>query len=501
MNIFCRLLFLLLILSSCNKVAEYPNLVFILADDMGYGDLSSLNPASKIITPNMDRIAAEGMVFIDAHSGSAVCTPTRYGILTGRYSWRSRLKQGVTWSWDQPLIEDGRQTVASLLQQKGYSTACIGKWHLGLGWTMDTTGIADFSKNIHTGPNDNGFDYSFIIPASLDIPPYVYIEDKTITAQPDTITENNSKFGWWRPGHTGADFEHKQVLETFTDKAVAWIESQADEDEKPFFLYLPLAAPHTPILPTGRFEGISNTNPYGDFVVMVDHMIGRILDVLEKNELSNNTIVIVTSDNGCSPQADFAELASLGHDPSYIYRGHKADIFEGGHRVPFLVRWPGKIKPGLQSEQIICLTDLMATMSEITGAELKDNEGEDSYSFLRTLLKNKPSGRRSVIHHSVDGYFAIRKNKWKLEICPGSGGWSFPVNSEAREMGLPPVQLYNLYAEPEERENVVYKYPAIADELYKLLKDDIYRGRSTPGKNQQNAPADNWPDRYLTDLE
>ena len=194
------LLLIVLIVSSCTKQSEYPNVIYILADDMGYGDVSALNPKSKIITPNMDRLANEGMVFTDAHSGSAVCTPTRYGILTGRYAWRSKLKSGVTWSWDQPLLEEDRETVASLLKQKGYSTACIGKWHLGLGWTMDSTGFADFSKHIHTGPNDNGFDYSFIIPASLDIPPYVYIEDKIITAQPDTMTENKTKYGWWRLG-------------------------------------------------------------------------------------------------------------------------------------------------------------------------------------------------------------------------------------------------------------------------------------------------------------
>lgn len=487
----------LLGLWSCNKETELPNIVYILADDMGYGDISALNPDSKIDTPNIDNLADEGMIFTDAHSGSAVCSPTRYGILTGRYAWRSRLKSGVCWSWDPPLIEEGRETVASILRKQGYSTACIGKWHLGLGWTMDASGYANFSKNIDAGPNDNGFDYSFIIPASLDIPPYVYIENHILSAQPNRMTESKSKFGWWRLGHTGSDFRHDEVLEKFTNKSIEWLNKQAADNKEPFFLYLPLAAPHTPILPAEEFIGVSNTNAYGDFVVMVDHMVGKITETLNNLGLSENTIVVVTSDNGCSPEADFAELAKAGHDPSFVFRGHKADIFEGGHRVPFIVRWPSKVKAASSSDQLLCLTDFIATIADITGQPLSQNCAEDSYSFYNSLLNKKGSKRKSIIHHSVSGLFAIRTGNWKLAVCPGSGGWSFPTDNKAREMGLQDIQLYNLANEIEERENLAYKNKEIVDKLYMLLEQDISRGRSTPGENQKNTAAKNWPDKYL----
>jgi arylsulfatase A-like enzyme len=483
---------------SCSRQAEHPNVIYILADDMGYGDVSALNADSKIITPNMDRLANEGMIFTDAHSGSAVCTPTRYGILTGRYSWRTRLKSGVTWSWDTALIENDRLTVAAMLKEKGYSTACIGKWHLGLGWTLDSTGAGDFSKPLTTSPNDNGFDYSYIITASLDIPPYVYFENGEITALPDRMTEDKSKFGWWRLGHTGADFRHDDVLPNFTDRAVSWINEQAQAGEKPFFLYLPLAAPHTPILPTGEFKGISNTNPYGDFVVMVDHMIGRITDAVEKNGISDNTIIIISSDNGCSPQADYPQLAEMGHHPSYVYRGHKADIFEGGHRVPFIVRWPGRISPGSSSDQLICLTDLMATMAEITGYDIPDNAAEDSFSFLGSLTGDATGDvRSSVVHHSVNGFFALRTGDWKLNVCAGSGGWSYPTENVAKELELPWFQLYNLNDDVNEQNNLAEQYPERVEEIKSLLMEIIENGRSTPGSRQINTPAQGWPQNKL----
>ncbi|HCC69917.1 MAG TPA: arylsulfatase [Bacteroidales bacterium] len=477
---------------------DNPNLVYILADDLGYGDISSCNPDSKIITPNIDMIASEGMMFTDAHSGSAVCTPTRYGILTGRYSWRTRLKQGVTWSWDRPLIDSSRLTIASMLKEKGYSTACIGKWHLGLGWLMDEEkGKADFSQALTAGPNDHGFDYSFIIPASLDIPPYVYIENHHITSQPDRITSDTSKFGWWREGDTGADFVHEKVLPYLTDKAVEWINSQAKKD-KPFFLYFPLPAPHTPILPTAEFKGVSRTNPYGDFVVMVDHMVGRVMEAVKLNQIEDNTIIIFTSDNGCSPEADFEQLLGFGHSPGFIYRGHKADIFEGGHRVPFIMKWAGHINAGETSNNIVSLNDIMATMADITDYKLTANTAEDSYSMLPVLTgQHEKYGRESVIHHSVNGYFAIRKGKWKLNVCAGSGGWSHPTESEAEKMGLPWFQLYDLDNDPGERNNIAADYPEIVNELKGLLKIHILEGRSTPGSVQEFTPAENWPENKL----
>lgn len=472
--------------------------LYILADDLGYGDVSSFNPASKIITPNIDIIASEGMVFSDAHSASAVCTPTRYGILTGRYSWRTSLKQGVTWSWDKPLIDSSRMTLASMLKEKGYTTACIGKWHLGLGWIMDEEkGVADYTQRLTEGPGSVGFDYSYIIPASLDIPPYVYIENHEITSLPDRITSDTSKFGWWREGHTGADFIHESVLPHLTDKAVDWIHNKAKEEE-PFFLYFALPAPHTPILPTTEFRGISNTNPYGDFVVMVDHMVGRVLDAVEYNNEEENTIIIFTSDNGCSPQADFKQLYKLGHSPSYVFRGHKADIFEGGHRIPFILKWPGMGNAGRSIVNTVSLNDIMATMADITAYDLPADAAEDSYSILPLILGEQTDYKReSVIHHSVDGYFAIRKGKWKLNVCAGSGGWSYPTEKEAEEMGLPLIQLYDMDDDPGEQNNIASDYPEIVNELKELLNKYIFEGRSTPGPVQGNNPAENWPENKL----
>jgi len=499
-NLLLVILSLLFTLSCGNEPLpeKNPNLIYILADDLGFGDISSYNPASKIITPNIDMMVSDGIMFSDAHSASAVCTPTRYGILTGRYSWRTGLKQGVTWSWDQPLIETSRLTLSSMLKEKGYLTACIGKWHLGLGWVMDEEkGVADFSKPLTAGPNDYGFDYSYIIPASLDIPPYVYIEDLELTAMPDRLTSDTSKFGWWREGNTGADFEHQKVLPHLTDKAVEWVNKQAGKD-KPFFLYFALPAPHTPILPTGDFIGISNTNPYGDFVVMVDHMVGRIMDALEKNMIEDNTIIIFTSDNGCSPEADFDQLSALGHSPSFVFRGHKADIFEGGHRIPFIVKWPEIVNSGRTSLKTVSLNDIMATMADITSYEIPDDAAEDSYSLL-PVLKGKPSDfrRESIIHHSVNGFFAIRKGKWKLNVCAGSGGWSYPTESEAEELGLPWLQLYNLDNDPGEENNIVADNPEIVKELKELLNEQIFSGRSTPGHKQAYDTLRNWPENKL----
>lgn len=496
--VFLFLFVVSLLLSSCGLEEKYPNIIYILADDMGYGDVSALNPDSKLITPAMDRIADEGMIFTDAHSGSAVCTPTRYGILTGRYSWRTRLKQGVLWSWDKALIDKDRLTVASILKEKDYSTACIGKWHLGLGWVMDTTGYADFSKPLTSSPNDNGFDYSYIIAASLDIPPYVYIENNNVTAMPDRMTEDTSKFGWWRNGHTGSDFKHEEVLPHFTDKAVEWINIEADNKDKPFFLYLPFAAPHTPILPTEEFIGISNTNPYGDFVLMLDHMIGKVLNALDNNDIADNTIIIIAADNGCSPEADFEHLAELGHRPGYIYRGHKADIFEGGHRIPLIIRWPERITAGSETGHITSLTDLMATVADITDYELPENAAVDSYSMLPLFNDEKSDElRESIIHHSVNGFFAIREGQWKLNVCAGSGGWSYPTEQEAKQMELPWFQLYDITKDAGEQNNLADKHPEKVADLKKLLFDQINNGRSTTGSKQENTKAEGWPENKL----
>lgn len=479
------------------STGKYPNIVFILADDLGYGDVSVYNPNAAWQTIHIDRIASEGMMFTDAHTGSAVCSPTRYGVLTGRYAWRTRLKSGVLWSWDEPLIGKNELTVSKLLKEYGYTTACIGKWHLGLGWQYHDGNIdsVDFSLPVTGGPASLGFDYFFGITASLDIPPYVWIEDDLPTTVPTSYTESSTKMGWWRNGLTGDDFDHKQVLPVLTEKAVEFIERQsAEKRDQPFFLYFPLTAPHTPILPTEEFRGKSGTNDYGDFVLQVDHTVGEILRALDRNRISNESILIFTSDNGCSPQADFDELATFGHDPSYVFRGYKADIFEGGHRVPFIVRWPGKVKPGSRNEQVICLTDLIATVASVVQDTLDPDSGVDSYSLLPSLLGDtvRPV-REATVHHSVNGSFAIRKGKWKLIMCPGSGGWSFPRPGSPEADDLLPIQLYDLESDPGETNNIIEEFPDIAEELEGLLERYILNGRSTPGPVQKNTPVNEWP--------
>jgi arylsulfatase A-like enzyme len=470
-----------------------PNIVYILADDLGYGDMSCLNKNSKIHTPNIDQLAKKGMIFTDAHSGSAVCTPTRYGILTGRYCWRSRLKSAVTWGYSPHLIEDGRMTVASMLNPYGYHSACIGKWHLGLDWQKqpDDPEQVDFTKPVKHGPTTNGFDYSFIIPASLDMDPYVYVENDVVTAAPDRIVEAKKGKMFWRKGPIGADFKHIEVLPKITEKAVSYINERAEDKERsPFFLYFPLPAPHTPILPTKEFQGKSGTNEYGDFVLQVDWTVGQVLKALKRNGVEDNTLVIFTSDNGCSPTADFKELAQFEHDPSYVFRGHKADIFEGGHRIPFITRWPSRIGAGSVCDDTICLTDLMATAAEITGYTLPDNAAEDSVSILPDLLgtATKPL-REATVHHSINGSFSIRQGKWKLELCAGSGGWSEPKPNSKKTKQLPAVQLYDLSKDIGETTNVQDKHPVVVKQLTALLQDYIDRGRSTPGAPQENNGA------------
>jgi len=330
-----------------------PNIIYILADDMGYGDLSCFNEASKIQTRHLDELADRGMRFTDAHATSAVCTPSRYSILTGRYNWRSSLKRGVSWSWSPPIIEPDRMTVASYLAGHDYTTGCIGKWHLGWDWArrhpepdgdLTEEGV-DLSKPIKRGPTTVGFDYFFGISASLDIPPYVYIENDRPTIPPDRRIEARKGKEFWREGPISPDFEHADVLPRLTKEALGFIDQHAD-DEEPFFLYFPLPAPHTPILPRAKFQGLSETNAYGDFCLMVDDVVGQVMAKLAHHGIVEETIVVFTSDNGCSPIADFDELAEVGHKPSYVFRGHKADIFEGGHRVPLIVRWPQQIAAG-----------------------------------------------------------------------------------------------------------------------------------------------------------
>lgn len=476
--------------------AERPNMIFILADDQGFGDVGALNPDSKIPTPNLDRIAAEGMIFGDAHTSSSVCTPTRYSVLTGRYHWRTRLQKGVLGGFSKPLISPGRLTVASLLQSQGYTTGGIGKWHLGWDWPLKDGGTADDGGNfassykdgwnvdyegeIQNGPNDLGFDYFFGISASLDMPPYVFVRNRVPTEKA-TVEK-----AFHRKGPAGENFEAVDVLPTLTEEAVGFIERNAKSD-KPFFLYFPLNAPHTPIVPTEQWKGKSGINVYADFTMQVDWTVGQVLKALDDQGIAENTLIVFTTDNGCSPAAKIPELEAAGHDQNYIFRGHKADIYDGGHRVPFLVRWPGKVKPGSRSEHLIGQIDFLATAAEITGATVPQDGGEDSVSFLGTLLGNSDQPpRTSIVSQSIGGQFAVRDGNWKLCLCPGSGGWSSPRPGRDDMSDLPPMQLYDLGVDPGEQNNLVAQHPQRVEKMMAMLREIIEDGRSTAGPKLSN---------------
>ncbi len=466
-----------------------PNIVYILADDLGYGDVQCLNPKrGKIATPQLDQLAAQGMVFTDAHSGSSVCTPTRYGILTGRYSWRTRLQRSVLYGYDEPLIAPDRLTVADFLKEQGYHTACIGKWHLGLGLptTDDKTAKEqkgnniDWKGRVSGGPADLGFDYFHGISASLDMPPYIYVENDRFVGEGSATKE-------FHPGRVGPahpDLEAVDVLPEIERQSIAYIQRQTAD--QPFFMYIALTSPHTPVVPTKEWQGKSPLGAYGDFVMQTDDMIGKIAAAVDQSGLGENTIFIVTSDNGCSKYCGMDQLLEQGHYPSAQYRGSKADIWDGGHRIPFIVRWPAGVKAGSMSDQTICLVDLMATAAELTGAALPETAAEDSVSFL-PALSGQPivSTRAGIIHHSIGGYFAYRLGKWKLCLAKGSGGWTSPKENEV-PAGSPVGQLYDMEADPEEQKNLYTSRPDVVERLLKQLEADVNRGRSTQGAALSN---------------
>lgn len=495
-SIFRLSIFLVAVGSAGQKtVGKLPNIIFILADDLGYGDVSCYNENSKLTTVNIDNLAKGGVKFTDAHTNSSVCTPTRYGILTGRYCWRSKLKRSVIQGYSKALIPENRITVASLLKKNGYNTAAIGKWHLGWDWANIDAGIhqVDFSKKIKNGPTTLGFDYWFGFNGSLDMAPYVWVENDQPTMVPIKYTENTGQKKW-RNGLTSDDFVHEQALPNITARSVNYIKENA-HGENPFFLYVPLPAPHTPILPTPKFVGRSGLdNPYGDFVLMVDWVVGEVTKTLEKEGVSENTLIVFTSDNGCSPQADFDQLARKGHNPSYIYRGHKADIFEGGHRVPFIVNWPSKVKSGT-SKRLICTTDFFATVSDVLDVSIEDNVAEDSFSFLSALgVHSQAEDRKSIVHHSIRGSFSYRKNHMKAIFCSGSGGWSFPRPGSKEAKELPKYQLYDLSVDIGEKNNLESQNPDLLEQYRRELSKIVINGRSTSGVNQLNDGSQWWDD-------
>lgn len=452
--------------------ADQPNIIFILADDMGYGDIHRFNPGSAIPTPHLDKLSAQGMMFTEAHSGSALSTPTRYGLLTGRYSFRSSLKKGVLGGFSKPLIEKDRPTIASLLKSRGYHTAIIGKWHLGLGWQTTDGSEAEenntaFDKPLTYTPNDAGFDKSYILPASLDMVPYVYIEDRNVVDPIMTVIEgvDSPRGHFWRTGKASQSFSIEKTLDHFTNKAKQYIRERSSS-KQPFFLYMPLTAPHTPWLPADKFKGVSGAGDYGDFVVHVDDVVGQVTSLIDSLGIKEKTLIVFTSDNGADWNS--TDKAAYPHLANYIFRGRKSDAWEGGHHIPLIIQYPKVISSGKTSDALVCMTDFFATFAETTGANTPLWAAEDSKSFLQVLNGSSKTSRSEVIHHSGDGYFAIRQGRWKFIDCSGSGGWS-----SAEKETLPPGQLYDMQTDPEEKNNLYDKYPQKVEELKKLLNTII----------------------------
>lgn len=474
-----------------------PNIVYILADDLGYGDVSCYNPSEGLIsTPNIDGLAAQGMRFTDAHSPSSVCTPTRYALLTGQYAFRSRLPVGVLRGYGRSLIDPNSYTVGAFLRGQGYSTAVVGKWHLGLDWHLKeghenalqsgSYGVRDngmvsdtdpshidFSIPPAGGPLSRGFDYSFILPASLDMEPYCFLRNDTLTELPNGYTQGNDlntgyTGAFWRPGKMAPSFEFDQVLNQFTLQATKWLRSRSSA--QPFFLYLPFSGPHTPWVPTSDFIGKSQAGTYGDFVQLVDHAVGTVVRTLDSLGLDENTIVIFASDNGPFWRPAFIER--FKHRAAGNWRGMKGDIYEGGHRIPFIVRWPGRIVPGTVSNAPTTLANLAATCADVLGTRLGTGDAQDSYSILPVLIQETDTvpGQRAIVHHSSLGHFAVRQGQWKLIDKGGSGGFSEPSLVSAMS-GKPRGQLYNLKEDPGETNDLYDQLPQKVNQLKDLLEE------------------------------
>ena len=449
------------------SAVDQPNILLILVDDMGYGDLRSYNRDSKISTPNMNRLADEGMRFTDAHAAGPLCHVSRYGLMTGQYPFRA---QPNTWA-RRATIDQDRVTLPSFLKSNGYRTAMVGKWHLG----FDEDG---YDKPLPGGPIDRGFETFFGIRASTDIPPYFYIRNNQSVMPPTLEIAANSSEGWspiqgafWRKGGIAPNLELKGVLPRFTEEAIQIIDHHSKtKDQKPLFLYLAYPAPHTPWLPDDAFVGKSGAGMYGDFTMMVDSMVGRVLKALELAGMAEDTMVILSSDNG--PVWYEHDVERFGHDSSGGFRGMKADAWEAGHRMPFIVRWPGRIRPGSQSQQTISFTDVLPTSAALIGKPLPKGAAPDGVSFFDVLTGKQPESipvRENLVVPSGNGTLTIRRGPWKLIQGLGSGGFSKPSKVKPTP-GAPTGQLYHLEQDPEESNNLYMQKPDLVKELEQLLE-------------------------------
>ena len=473
-----------------------PNIVVILADDFGVGDIQAHYPDNKIPTPNLDRLVRQGMSFTDAHSASAVCTPTRYGLLTGRYAWRTRLQEWVLACYEPPLIAADRLTLPAFLKQHGYHTACIGKWHLGWEWPgpqpsrmSETHALRsaewDFSKPIRGGPTERGFDEYFGVDLP-NFPPFTFIENNRVAPQPTARYERDpqqkalvmSELFTGSPMAPGWRFD--EILPELTRRAVRHIRDQAKRNA-PFFLYFAMTSPHEPVAPSKQFAGKSGIAPIADFVMETDWSAGQVIQAIDDAGIGENTIVIFTCDNGHAGYTGWEPLVAAGHRPSGPYRGRKGDVWEGGHRVPFVVRWPEHIAAGTSNDQLLCLNDLFATCAEILGESLPDHAAEDSFSLLPVLSGEDASDvRNHLVSHSVNGEFAYREGDWKIVF-------KMPGKNLDESRGKPTiVELYNLSDDTAEKDDLADKHPEIVQRLTEQLQSLVDRGRSRPGPVEQN---------------
>lgn len=499
---------LLVSLSACLTTAvtpERPNIVIILADDLGYGDVQCYNPTrSKIPTPRIDRLAVEGVRFTDAHSSSAACSPSRYTLLTGRYHWRTRLQSGIVQYLERPLIAPETPTIASVLKGAGYHTACIGKWHLGWDWQIPKSEralfaprrdkvppVSDkhrvawrqrFSQPIAGGPTTRGFDEYF----GTDVPnwpPYCFIEQDRTLGMPSEflpaglLTDHLASL----PGPALANWKLEDVLPALAERACDYIERRANTQE-PFFLYLPLTSPHTPLVPNERWRGKSGLESrVADLIMETDAVVGQVLDKLEETGAAKNTLVVFTSDNGFAAYVGAEHLEARGHYPSGPLRGYKRDAWEGGHRLPFIVRWPGVVAPRTRCDQLVHHADLMLTLTEAAGASLPAGSTPDGYSLMPLLRGTDGPIRANAVSQSSTGQFALRRGHWKLIFAP-----------DATNPDSPPGQLYNLQEDLGETRNLYAANPNLVGEMTTLLEDLIARGRSTPGERSANDVPVNW---------
>lgn len=468
--------------------SELPNVLILLADDLGYGDVSCTNPQSKIPTPNVDRLAREGVLCTDAHAPGSVCSPTRYGLLTGRYAWRGRLQRGVVAPWGPPILEQERVNLATLLRDAGYATGCFGKWHLGWDWpTKD--GLApkgvnagptnvNFRRRIGGGPVDRGFDTFFGVDLP-NFPPYCFIDQDRTVGIPQRHVEKEGLIN--RPGPVVDGWRQENILPEVARRASEWIAEQA-RSRRPFFAYVPLTSPHYPLVPTDAWRGRSGAGIYGDFVMQTDHHVGEIVAAL--GAAAQNTLVVFTSDNGPEPGevevGAYERILRYGHDGRGGFRGVKRDVWEGGHRVPFIARWPSKLRAGTRSDQTLCLTDFLATMSTLLGKELPENAGEDSFDML-PALQGRPTARRRIgtVYQKGSGGLALRQGDWVFIDSPSGNdnGRGEPASLAGPTHSLP-VELFNLKSDPAQRRNRASDEPGRVHAMRRQLAQLKANGRS-----------------------